>query len=99
MQVAGGKDAECWKSFFATLEGAPHVIVADLDAAIARAVRETWPDAILFHSRHHLAAQMRRRALADGVPERIRARGADPARPTATVDRRAREALGDPPPP
>lgn len=73
MQVAGGKDAECWKAFFATLEGTPAVIVADLDAAIARAVRETWPGAILLSSRHHLAAQMRQRALADEVPERIRA--------------------------
>ncbi len=72
IRVAGGKDSESWKAFFATLEGAPSVIVADLDTAIARAVRETWPDAILYHSRHHLAAQMRQRALADGVPERIR---------------------------
>ncbi len=72
MQVAGGKDAECWKSFFATLEGDRRSSSPDLDAAIARAVRETWPEAILYHSRHHLAAQMDRRALADGVPERIR---------------------------
>jgi hypothetical protein len=35
-------------------------------------VRETWPDAILLPSRHHLAALMRDRARADGVPERIR---------------------------
>ena len=80
MQVAGGKDAECWKAFFATLEGTPQVIVADLDAAIARAVRETWPGAILLPSRHHLAAQMRRRAIADGVPERIRADAPIPLR-------------------
>ncbi|MBI2764079.1 MAG: hypothetical protein HYX54_10130 [Chloroflexi bacterium] len=72
MQVAGAKDAECWKDFFRTLDGAPEVIVADLDQAIGRAVRETWPDAILLHSRHHLAVQMRARAVADGVPERIR---------------------------
>jgi hypothetical protein len=72
MRVAGGKDAECWRTFFATLEGAPEVVVADLDAGIARAVRETWPDAILVPSRHHLAALMRARALADGVPERVR---------------------------
>jgi hypothetical protein len=72
MQVAGAKDTESWKAFFATLEGAPDIVVADLDAAIARAVRETWPDAIVHHSRHHLAALMRERATADGVPERVR---------------------------
>ena len=72
MRVAGAKDADCWRAFFATLDGAPEVVVADLDPAIARAVRETWPDAILLPSRHHLAALMRDRALADGVPERIR---------------------------
>ncbi len=72
MRVAGAKDAESWAAFFATLAGAPVFVVADLDAAIGRAVRETWPDAILVPSRHHLAAQLRERALADGVPERIR---------------------------
>ena len=73
MRVAGAKDAESWKAFFATPRRAhPSVVVADLDAAIARAVRETWPDAILVPSRHHLAALMRERALADGVPERVR---------------------------
>lgn len=70
--VAGGKDVESWTDFFATLGGGPQIVVADLDAAIGRAVRETWPAAILVPSRHHLAAQMRERALADGVPERIR---------------------------
>jgi hypothetical protein len=73
MRVAGAKDSESWRAFFATLDGAPEVVVADLDPAIARAVRETWPDAILLPSRHHLAALMRERALADGVPQRIRA--------------------------
>ena len=73
MAVAGGKDSESWTAFFATLAGGPSVVVADLDAAIGRAVRETWPGTILVPSRHHLAAQMRERALADGVPERVRA--------------------------
>ncbi len=72
LRIAGAKDTESWKTFLATLEGRPDVVVADLDAAIARAVRETWPDAILLPSRHHLAALMRERALADGVPERVR---------------------------
>jgi hypothetical protein len=72
MRIAGGTDAESWKQFFATLEGAPEVVVADLDPAIGRAVRETWPHAILLPSRHHLAALMRERALTDGIPERIR---------------------------
>ena len=72
MRVAGGKDVESWTAFFALLGGAPRIVVADLDAAIGRAVRETWPDAILVPSRHHLAGRMRERALADGVPERIR---------------------------
>jgi hypothetical protein len=73
MAVVGGKDVESWTALFATLAGTPAFVVADLDAAIGRAVRQTWPDAILMASRHHLAAQMRERALADGVPERIRA--------------------------
>lgn len=72
MAVAGGSDSDSWKAFFASLEGAPSWVVADLDPAIARAVREAWPTAILYHSRHHLAALMRARAAADGVPERIR---------------------------
>ena len=91
MQVAGGKDSECWKAFFTTLEGAPEVIVADLDAAIGRAVRETWPAVIVFHSRHHLAGQMRQRALADGVPERIRLAAPIPtARPLPWTGERAK---------
>jgi len=72
VQVQGGKDTESWQAFFATLGGAPEWVAADLDQAIARAVRETWPSAILYHSRHHLAQLMRQRALADGVPERVR---------------------------
>jgi len=67
MQVAGAKDVESWTAFFATLSGAPDVVVADLDAAIARAVRETFPAAILVPSRHHLAAQMRVRQHEDGL--------------------------------
>lgn len=72
MRVAGARDTESWKDFFATLTGAPGFVIADLDAAIARAVRETWPEAIVVPSRHHLAALMRERAIADGVPARIR---------------------------
>ena len=73
MRVAGAKDSESWKAFLATLSGRPDVVVADLDAAIARAVREAWPAAVLVPSRHHLAALMRERALADDVPARVRA--------------------------
>ena len=72
MRVAGAKDAESWKAFFETLQGAPEAVVADLDTAIARAVRETWPDALLLPSRHHLAALLHARAVEDGVPERVR---------------------------
>jgi hypothetical protein len=72
IQAQGGKDVESWKRFFATLQGAPDWVIADLDPAIARAVRETWPKAILYHSRHHLEALMRKRAIADGVPERVK---------------------------
>ena len=71
IEAHGGKDIESWKSFFASLGGAPDWVVADLDPAIARAVRETWPAAILYHSRHHLAELMRQRAATDGIPERI----------------------------
>lgn len=71
LQIQGGRDIESWKAFFAALDGAPGWVVADLDPAIARAVRETWPAAVLYHSRHHLAQLMGQRALADGVPERI----------------------------
>lgn len=71
IEAHGGKDVESWKAFFGGLGGAPEWVVADLDPAIGRAVRETWPAAILYHSRHHLAELMRGRALADGIPERI----------------------------
>lgn len=72
IQVQGGKDVESWKAFFATLDGTPDWVIADLDWAIARAVRETWPKAILYHSRHHLAELMRKRAFEDGIEERVR---------------------------
>jgi hypothetical protein len=72
LQVQGGKDTESWKAFFGTLTGAPQWVVADLDPAIARAVRETWPSAVLYHSRFHLAKLMRAAAKADGVPFRAR---------------------------
>jgi len=71
IEAHGGKDVESWKAFFGGLAGAPDWVVADLDPAIARAVRETWPGAILYHSRHHLAELMRGRAAADGIEERI----------------------------
>ena len=72
MSVAGAKDTWSWRSFFERLAGAPEVVVADLDPAIARAVRDAWPGAIVVASRHHIAVQIRERARADGVPERIR---------------------------
>ena len=72
MTVAGAKDAWSWRAFFGRLAGAPEVVVADLDGAIGRAVRDTWPGAIVIASRHHVAAQIRERARADGIPERIR---------------------------
>ncbi len=72
MAVAGAKDAWSWRAFFGRLDGAPKVVVADLDPAIGRAVRDTWPGAIVIASRHHVAAQIRERARADGIPERVR---------------------------
>ena len=97
MRIAGAKDTESWKAFFATLAGAPEIVVADLDAAIARAVRETWPDAIVHHSRHHLAALMRDRALSDGIPERLRADEPVPlAKPLPWTGERTRRWTGHP---
>jgi hypothetical protein len=72
IQVQGGKDTDAWKAFFSTLTGAPDWVIADLDGAIARAVRETWPKAILYHSRYHLAARMRVYAKEDGVPDTVK---------------------------
>jgi hypothetical protein len=72
MAVAGAKDTWSWRSFFERLAGAPEVVVADLDPAIARAVRDAWPGAIVVASRHHIAGQIRERARADRVPERVR---------------------------
>jgi hypothetical protein len=66
----GGKDVESWRDFFASAAGAPEWVIADLDPAIARAVRETWPKAILLHSRYHLNQLLRKNARADGVPEK-----------------------------
>jgi hypothetical protein len=91
MRIAGAKDAESWKTSFDTLEGAPDFVIADLDAAIARAVREAWPETILLPSRHHLAALMRERALADGVLERVRAEASPPLeRPSPWTGERTR---------
>jgi len=91
MRIAGAKDTESWKTSFDTLEGAPDFVIADLDAAIARAVREAWPETILLPSRHHLAALMRERALADGVPERVRAEAPVPLeRPLPWTGERSR---------
>ncbi len=67
----GGKDVESWQAFFGNLEGAPSWVVADLDPAVARAVRETWPHALLYHSRHHIAQLLRDCARADGIPEQV----------------------------
>lgn len=72
LAVAGAKDSASWRAFFGRLSGAPEVVVADLDPAIARAVRETWPTALVVHSRHHVAGQIRERLGADGIPERVR---------------------------
>lgn len=72
MAVAGAKDAWSWRAFFGRLDGAPAVIVADLDPAIGRAVRDAWPGVIVIASRHHVAAQIRERARTDGIPERVR---------------------------
>ena len=72
IQVQGGKDTDSWKAFFSSLAGKPEWVIADLDNAIARAVRETWPKAILYHSRYHLAERMRVYAKEDGVPDRIK---------------------------
>ena len=85
MRVAGGKDADSWRSFFATLAGTPAFVVADLDAAI------------LMPSRHHLAAQMRQRALADGAPERIRAEAPIPLdRPLPWTGKRMKRWISHP---
>jgi hypothetical protein len=97
MRVAGARDTESWKAFLATLGGAPEVVVADLDAAIARAVRESWPEAVLLPSRHHLAALMRERALADGVPVRVRAETPVPlARPLPWTGERVKRWVDHP---
>ena len=98
MRVAGAKDAESWKDFFATLEGAPDVVIADLDPAIARAVREAWPGTILLASGHHLAALMRERASLTGC-RAVRADDPTPPRAAAAMDRRWGEALDEPPAP
>lgn len=72
IQVQGGKDTDSWKAFFSTLKEQPEWVIGDLDGAIARAVRETWPKAILYHSRYHIAERMRLKATEDGVPDRIK---------------------------
>ncbi len=71
IEAQGGKDVESWKAFFASLDGTPAWVVADLDPALGRAVRETWPGAVLYHSRHHIAQLLRDCAHADGIPERV----------------------------
>lgn len=82
IQIQGGKDSDCWKSFLASLDGEPELIVADLDDAIAKAVHETWPEAILFRSRDRLMRRMRDRAILDGIPSTVRISDPD-KRPTS----------------
>jgi hypothetical protein len=94
----GGKDVDSWKAFFVRLVGAPDWVVADLDPAIGRAVRETWPGAILYHSRHHLTELLRERARSDGIGERIEL--ADPialVRPVAWSPGRTTRRYGEHP--
>ena len=72
IQVQGGKDSYSWRDFFSTLAGEPEWVVADLDRGIAKAVREVWPNAILFRSRDHLKRLMEDYAVLDGVERTVR---------------------------
>jgi hypothetical protein len=68
IQVQGTRDQHSWADFFSSLSGAPEWIVADLDKGITKAVRDVWPNAILFRSRDHLQRLMADNAVIDGVP-------------------------------
>lgn len=72
IQAQGGKDTESWRRFFLSRSGAPDWVIADLDPAIARAVREVWPNAVLFHSGYHIRQLLRKWAKADGIPNRVK---------------------------
>jgi hypothetical protein len=72
IQVHGGRDHEAWIDFFSSLGGEPEWIVADLDSAIAKAVRLKWPRAVLFRSRDHLMRLMQDRLIEDGIPAQVR---------------------------
>ena len=71
--LEGGKDSESWLRTFAKLPGgdAPVWVVADLDNAIALAVKTAWPDAILYRCEEHLRKRMRLALEDAGVPHKV----------------------------
>lgn len=66
LEPAPQKSLADWKAFLGRLQGAPEVVVSDMDSAIARAVAELFPEAEHRWSEFHLKRSITR-ALPEGV--------------------------------
>jgi hypothetical protein len=73
LEPAPQKSLAEWKAFLGRLEGAPEIVVSDMDSAIARAVVEQFPTAEHRWSEFHL-----KRSVANALPERVLADAAHP---------------------
>ena len=73
LEPAPRKSLAEWKAFLGRLEGAPEIVVSDMDSAIARAVVELFPTAEHRWSEFHL-----KRSVANALPERVLADAAHP---------------------
>jgi hypothetical protein len=74
LEPAPQKSLAEWKAFLGRLEGAPEVVVSDMDSAIARAVAELFPEAEHRWSEFHL-----RRSITRALPEAVAADASHPA--------------------
>jgi hypothetical protein len=73
LEPAPQKSLAEWKGFLGQLEGAPEVVVSDMDSAIARAVAELFPTAEHRWSEFHL-----KRSARNALPEWVLADAAHP---------------------
>jgi hypothetical protein len=73
LEPAPQKSLAEWKTFLGRLPGAPHVVVSDMDSAIAGAVAELFPEAEHRRSEFHL-----KRGITRALPEAVAADASHP---------------------
>ena len=69
--LEGGKDERSWLRFLNRLPTAtpPTWVVMDIDDAAANAVKNLWPDAIIYRCEEHLKRRIRKALTEDGIPQ------------------------------